>query len=301
MDNFDESKIEFEFHTPIESVLALSQTVPAVMASASEEACLFSQLLQVQQVRTNDAQSDPLLRIDYEFWTKPDKFEPAKPERVTYRREHLYVRVSVLVNGELFLNGLGPEFSFEAWFQDDLIEGNPETTGLPKEGYVMLLQETTGNHLGAIAEHLVDDEQEVPDDIREDMQRLYYDTEMARRKADKTWEELEIKRDKERQQSKPTWDPHSLHFLQDAEKLILFLHSPERQFIWTASVILLPDGPSSSIKLSKGRKVPSPLNYVAVSKTTIKAPCSINPKTAEAELRDLFTSGWLPQQLERLE
>lgn len=300
MDNFDESKIEFEPGISIEAVWALAKTVPAVMASACEEACLCSQLLQVQQVRSADVQLDPLLRVDYEFWTTPDQFDAANPERVTYRREHLYVRASVLGSGELFAHGLGPEFGFEEWFNDNTIEGNPEATGLPAEGYAALLQEVTDNHLNAIVEYLVDDEENLPQDIRQPMQQLYSATEKDRRHADKIWAEQESNREAERQLAHPTWDSQSLHFVQHADELTLRLYSPEKQFIWTASVSLLPGADSLSIGLSKGRKVPSPLNYVPVSKVTTKAPCPISPDIAEVVMRELFTSGWLGQQLKNL-
>lgn len=300
MGKFDESKIEFEPDIPTDSVRALAQTVPAVMASACEEACLYSQLVQVRQVRTVDVLSDPLLRIDYEFWTTPEKFDPAEPERVMYRREHIYVRANVLESGQLSVRGHGPEFGFEEWFSDDTIEGAPQETELPEEGYAALLREVADNHPDAIAEYLVDDEECMPQDIRQAMQELYSATENARRHADKVWAEQELKREVERRHAQPTWDPQSLHFVQHADVLTLRLYSPEKQFIWTASVTLLPDESSPSIALSKGRKVSSPLNYVPISKATVKAPRPIHPETAEAVLRELFNSDWLSQQLESL-
>lgn len=299
MDNFDESKIEFEPDILTEAVRTLAQTVPAVMASACEGVCLCSHLLKVQQVRTTqDAQLDPLLRVDYEFWTTPDQFDAANPECVTYRREHLYIRASVLDSGELFVHGLGLEFGFEEWFNDNTIEGNPDEAGLPTEGYAALLQDVTENHLNAIAEYLVDDKEHLPQGIRQPMQQLYLATKKSRSHADKIWAKQESKREAERQLANPTWDPQSLHFVQHADELTLRLYSPEKQFIWIASVPLLPG--SLFIGLSKGRKVPSPLNYVSVSKVTTKAPCPINPDTAESVMRELFMSGWLAQQLENL-
>lgn len=299
MDNFDESKIEFEPDTLTEAVRTLARTVPAVMASACEGVCLCSHLLKVQQVRTTkNVQSDPLLRVDYEFWTTPDQFDAANPECVTYRREHLYVRASVLDSGELFVHGLGPEFGFEEWFNDNTIEGNSEEAGLPAEGYAALLQDVTENHLNAIAEYLVDDKERLPQGIRQPMQQLYIAAEKARRHTDKIWSEQESKREAECQLANPTWDPQSLHFVQHADELTLRLYSQEKQFIWTASVSLLSD--SRSIRLSKGRKVSSPLNYVSVSKVTTDAPCPISPATAEAVMRELFMSGWLTQQMENL-
>lgn len=300
MGNFDESKIVFETDTLPESVRALAQTVPAVMASACEEVRLCSQLLHVQQVRTADALSDPLLRVDYEFWTMPNDFDAAKPERVTYRREHLYVRVSVLKRGELFVCGLGPEYGFEEWFSDKNIVGDPKQTRLPEDGYAAMLQEITENHLNAIADYMVDDEESMPQGISLAMQHLYSATERTRRQANNVIAEQASRREAERQQAQPTWDPTSLHFVWHAEKLTLRLFSPERQFIWTASASPQYGGSNLTIELSKGRKVPSPLNYVPVSKATIKAPCLISPESAESELLELFESGWLSQQLANL-
>ena len=301
MDDFDEAKIEFELQAPNESVQALARAVPYVMASACEdETSLCSKLLKVQQVRSVDVSMDSLLRIDYEFWTSPSQFKAVNPEHVIYRCEHIYVRSSVLMNNEIYVRGMGHEFGFEEWFQDDFIEGTPEETSLPAEGYAALLQEVTHNHLNAIAEFLVDDEESLPQGIHEDMQRLYHSVEMARREADKVWEEQESIREAERQQSNPTWDPLTLQFVQDAEKITLCLYSPERQFNWIASVTLLSNVSSPTIRLSKAKKVPSPLNYVPISQATIKAPHPISQETAEAELRDLFASGWLPLQFESL-
>ena len=301
MDDFDEAKIEFEPETPAESIWALAKTVPGVMASTLEdETSLTGKLLQVQQVLTADAKQDSLLRVDYEFWTAPDQFDAGNPERVTYRREHIYVRVSVLSKGELFLRSLGPEFGFEEWFQDDCTEGNPAETRLPQEGYAALLHQVSANHLNAIAEYLVDGEQSPPRGIREDMQHLYNATEIARRQADKAWEKQENRREAERQLSNPKWDPQSLHFIEHDEKLTLRLLSPAREFIWTASVAFPPEGLNSSIALSKGKKVPSPLLYVPVSKATVEVPFHITQDNAETTLRELFTSGWLAHQMEHL-
>lgn len=301
MDDFNEEKIEFEPQDPNESVQKLTQTLPGIMASACEdEISLCGKLLKVQQVRSEGAVMDPLLRVDYEFWTKPNQFDAANPELVTYRREHLYVRRGVLENGELFFHGMGPEFCFEQWFQDDFIAGNPDVTALPEEGYAALLQEVTDSNLNAIAEYLVDYESGLPQGIREDMLRLYHGAEIARRQADEDWEEQEARRVAERQLANPTWDPQSLHFVQHTRALTLRLFSLEKQFIWTASVSLLSGDSISSIKLSKGRKVPSPLDYVPVSKATVEAPCPIEYDNAETTLRTLFSSGWLSQQLETL-
>lgn len=54
-----------------------------------------------------------------------------------------------------------------------------------------------------------------------------------------------------------------------------------------------PEGLNSSIALSKGKKVPSPLLYVPVSKATVEVPFHITQDNAETTLRELFTSGWL--------
>lgn len=240
------------------------------------------------------------LRIREQFGPRVADIVQGCTDGVTYRREHIYVRVSVLSKGELFLRGLGPEFGLEEWFQDDCTEGNPAETRLPQEGYAALLHQVSANHLNAIAEYLVDGEQTPPRGIREDMQRLYNAAEIARRQADKAWEKQENRREAERQLSNPKWDPQSLHFIEHDEKLTLRLLSPAREFIWTASVAFPPEGLNSSIALSKGNKVPSPLLYVPVSKATVEVPFHITQDNAETTLRELFTSGWLTQQMEHL-
>jgi hypothetical protein len=312
MNSFDESTIGYDYPALDHSVLELARTVPGVMGGACEdEVYLCSNLLNVRKVNAESAQQsfhygqdvqlvDHIIRVDYEFWTAIPQFDAAAPEHVTHRREHLYVRTSVLARGELFVYGLGPEFGFEEWVNDDTTEGTPEQTGLPEDGYTALLNEISSNHLTAIGEYLVDDEEELPTGIRPAMQKLYLDTAKARKASDKAWAQEEIKREAERQLTNPSLDLKSLQFTRHKDRLILQIHSKERQFIWTMSVQMLEDQHYPLIELSKGKKVPSPLNYVPVSKVIVKSPCLMSSDTAENALRDLLISGWLQQQLDGL-
>jgi hypothetical protein len=312
MNSFDESTIGYDRTAPDDSVLKLANTVPGVMGAACEdELYLCSNLLQVRKVNAESAQksfnhgqdvqlADHMIRVDYEFWTARSTFDAAAPEQVTHRREHLYVRTSVLTSGELFVYGLDPEFGFEEWVNDDTTEGTPEQTGLPEEGYTALLREISSKHSTAIGEYLVDDEDDLPTDISPAMQKLYLDTAKARKASDQAWAKEEIKREAERHQTNPSLDLKSLQFTRHKDHLILQIYSKERQFIWTMSVQMLEDQQSPLIELSKGKKVPSPLNYVPVSKVTVKSPCLMSSDTVENALRDLLVSGWLKQQLDGL-
>ena len=300
-DSFDESEINYELFEPNDSIRALAGDVPRIMGNACEgEGYLSSKLLDVRQVCTRSEQTDPILRVDYEFWTASSPFDVSNPERVTYRREHLYVRTRILEEHSFLTHGLRSEYGFEEWFNDDTTEGSPEQTRLPDEGYAVLLECIGSNHFNAISEYLVDDEESIPQGIRADLQKLYSAIAMDRTRSDKTWAQKVKKQERERQLEKPAWDPASLCFTRSTNRATLTIYSPEKQFVWTMSVPLLADKSNPTIELSKGKKVPSPLNYFPVSKATVESPCLMSSETVENALRDLFISGWLSQQLDSL-
>ena len=302
MSTFEESNLTYDSGDLDETLQALAQTVPRAMGAACEdEEYLCGRLLKAKKVRLTDEPAiDPLFRVDYEFWTAPSQFYPSSPERVIYRREHLYVRGSVLASRELYVYGLGPEFGFEKWFNDDWVEGDPTQTALPKDGHAALLEKITCNHLNEIAEFLVDDGECHPQGISNALQKIYYDVEMTRRQADKTGAIKEEKRDIERNQLAPAWDLTTLDFIKNKDGLTLRIFSPEKQFIWTVSVPFSLGEQYPLITLSKGEKVPSPLGYVSIQKITVKCPYAISPESAETMLRDLISSGWVDQQMEQI-
>ena len=303
MHSFDESNIDYNPVELDESIRALVKTVPSVMGAAcQEETYLCGDLLQVQSVRIKNAPSvEPFLRIDYEFWTTPCQFDAANPERVTHRREHIYIRTSVLENKSLFNHGLGQEYGFEEWLNDSTTEGSPEKTRLREEGYTVLLNETANNHRPAIAEHLLDSEGLLPQGIRPAMQKLYYEVDKARKESERAWAVEEEKRELERRQESPTWDLKSLVFTKHSDSLTLRVYSREKQFIWTVTASLLSDQECTLIEVTKGKKVPSPLLYVPIQKTTVQAPYPFKQNNAEKMLRDIVTSDWLSSQLKKLE
>lgn len=302
MADFDESNIEFVTGALDETTKGLALSVPSVMGAAcQDEAFLCGNLLQVRMVREKGGvPDDPLLRVDYEFWTLPDQFDPANPEQVIYRREHIYVRVSVLSDGDLYCVGLGPEYGFEEWNNDLTQEGCAQETNLPEEGYDELLAEINRNHRSSISEHLSFSDETAKAAIHPKMQAIYADIDREIRESERIWAADQEKRERERSQEFPEWNLQSLQCSRLSDSIQLWLFSPLKQFSWTIKVYLSPNETCTDIEVSKKKHVPGPLHYVLTQKFIVKSPYPIDPEEAEKKLMELVSSGWIKSQFEKL-
>lgn len=164
-----------------------ADSVPSALGyDWDEEKLLDSSVLDVRQVSARSAAEqfglddkefrkgkDCLIRIDYESWAAPKKIDIEAPEQVVYRREHVYVRHSVLLADEVFSYGLGREFDIEHWERDEEKHGSPEEVQLPPSVRDDLQSEIESEQRVEIAEWLDGDVDRIPAGLGEVMQALY--------------------------------------------------------------------------------------------------------------------------------
>ena len=183
----DESKIDYVDEPISGSIKGLGDSVPRALGyDRDAEQLLDSNVLDVRQVSAKSAAEqfglddeefrqgeDSLVRVDYESWSAPNEFDPGAPEQVTYRREHVYVRYSVLDADEVFAYGLGREFNIELWESDEEKQGSPEEVQLPPGARKHLQSEIESEQRVEIAEWLDGDVDRIPAGLGEVMQALY--------------------------------------------------------------------------------------------------------------------------------
>lgn len=183
----DESRIDYVDGPNSGSNEDCADSVPSALGyDWDEEKLLDSSVLDVRQVSARSAAEqfgcdgkefrkgkDCLIRIDYESWAAPKKFDPDAPEHVIYRREHVYVRRSVLLADEVFSYGLGREFDIEHWKRDEEKQGAPEKVQLPPRAREDLQAEIESEQRVEIVEWLDGDVDRIPAGLGEVMQALY--------------------------------------------------------------------------------------------------------------------------------
>jgi len=170
---------------PSELILA-AETVPSDLGYDSDggETYLAGKVLQVRwvcddstkhllEVDLDDDCDYPatMLRVDYEAWALPGDFDVEDPDRVSYRKEHIYVRASVLRDCAVFLYGLGPEYGFDHWEQDIESQGTADEEGLPNEAVPLMVQHIEANFTAAIEDYL--DESAIPKGLPKALQQVY--------------------------------------------------------------------------------------------------------------------------------
>lgn len=183
----DKSKIDYVDEPISGSIESLGDSVPQALGyDWDAEQLLDSSVLDVRQVSAKSAAEqfglddeefrqgeDSLIRVDYESWSAPNEFDPGAPEHVIYRREHVYVRYSVLDADEVFTYGLGREFNMELWEQDKEKGGSPEEVQLPPGAREDLQSKIESEQQESIAEWLDGDIDSIPAGLGEVMQALY--------------------------------------------------------------------------------------------------------------------------------
>lgn len=182
---------ELEIEYVDEPVTGLDEGCTDLVASdmgydMDAEQLLGSSVLNIRQVSVKSAAEqfgldgeefsqgkDSLIRVDYQSWSAPNEFNPEQPEQVTYRREHAYVRHSVLLAKEVVTYCLGRDFAIEGWENDDEKEGSPEEMQLPPDAREFLQAEIEREQRDCIAEWLDGDVSMIPIGLGAVMQALY--------------------------------------------------------------------------------------------------------------------------------
>ena len=193
----DESRIDYVDGPISGSMEGLADSVPSALGyDWDAEQLLGSSVLDIKQVSAKSAAEqfrlddeefrqgeDSLIRVDYESWSASKKFDPEAPEQVVYRREHVYVRRSVLLADEVFSYGLGREFDIEHWESDEKKQGSPEEVRLPPSAREFLQSEIESEQREQIAEWLDGDVDRIPAGLGEVMQALYEEIAQETRQA----------------------------------------------------------------------------------------------------------------------
>ena len=183
----DESKIDYVDEPISGSIEGLGDSVPSALGyDRDAERLLDSSVLDVRQVSAKSAAEqfglddeefrqgeDSLIRVDYESWSASKEFDPKAPEHVIYRREHVYVRYSILLAEEVFTYGLRPEYNMELWEQDEEKQGTPEEVRLSPGAREDLQSEIESEQRVEIAEWLDGDVDRIPAGLGKVMQALY--------------------------------------------------------------------------------------------------------------------------------
>ena len=214
----DESRIDY-VDGPISGARdGWTDSVPSALGyDWDAEQLLSSSVLDIKQVSARCAAEqfglddeefrqglDCLIRVDYQSWAAPNEFDPEAPEHVVYRREHVYVRRSVLLAEEVFSYGLGREFDIELWESDEEKEGSPEEVRLPPGAREFLQSEIEREQREGIAEWLDGDVDNIPAGLGEAMQALYEEIAQETRQAqDAAEQEAQAKAKRGQRAKKP--------------------------------------------------------------------------------------------------
>ena len=185
---FDESAVVYNSNKPLsDEIQDAAQEVPeAVGYNRDEDVFLTGEVLDIRFVEDecaskmfgpcdhcDDYPDDSVIRIDYCTWAVPKQFDALSPDNVIYRKEHVFIRTGVVLMGETFTYGLGPELNFIEWVPDDLNEGSPDEVSLPSEAMDYLVDHIRSEHGDEIEEWTEGYEKNIPEGLSPPMLALY--------------------------------------------------------------------------------------------------------------------------------
>lgn len=303
---FGESKVVYLDATVPDELTLAAADVPSDLGYDSEEGetYLAGTVLQVSwvcddstkrllEVDLDDDCEYPatMLRVDYEAWALPGDFDAEAPDRVSYRREHIYVLASVLRDGAVFSYGLGPEYGFDLWEQDDYAQGTADEVGLPKDVISLMVQEIESNFYYQIEDYL--DESSISRSWPKPIQQLYRKVRAAKKAKAAAYVQQQRSIGDEINGALIELEPWvKLNDVTDGIRR-LYIDSKTGHFRF---ILHLPEdfvvGQPVIVKVTKAERAFNLQGYRTVSVKELVCPIALRKRDITAQFEKLALSGW---------
>ena len=232
-----------------------------------------------------------MLRLDYEAWALPGDFNAEAPDRLSYRREHIYVRASVLRDEEVYCYGLGPEYGFDHWAQDVCSQGSADEVSLPKDTIPLFVEEIENKFEYKIDEYL--DESPIPKGLFRSLMALYRKT-LASKKAKATADvhREQVIRD---ELSGQLIELDSLTTVNDITNgfRIIFIDSKTGHFRFRLQFQAeFSENQPVTVTVSKAKRVYTVFNYKTVSEKELVCPIALQHNEIKEQFKQLALINW---------